>query len=379
MKKLAKKIKKFAEKLKNQVLLDSSKRKRFELFIITAVFFLAGTTFTIINFSTNEFELGYVTLSFGIIALLSALCALFMKKWSVVAEILFVLSALIMFFYFLIAGGAGDVGFSTYWIILLPFVAVMVLGLIKGSFVAIGMFVCIALILWIPAIRDSILKWHPDSTFCLRFPLVYLAASAASILFEISRHLTDKANEELNKKLEQAATHDSLTGLTNRFGLSNIIQNFDYRNNDFHEEMTVANCVLIDLDNFKSANDIYGHMFGDEVLVEVAKVLRKYAGEYAVRFGGDEFVLLFMNKTTEDMLQIGENIRKDIENITYDSHPDVHYTASVGVASHEVNLAYQVDRVIALADTQSGKAKRDGKNKVYQLTFEDEVKTKIRK
>jgi len=357
-------------KLKNEVLLDPKKRKRLEIFIISAVFFLAGAVFTIINFITGEFTLGYVTLAFGVISLLCALAALFFPKSMILAEILFVFSALVMFFYFLVAGGAGDRGFSTYWIILLPFVSVMVLGLLKGSIVTICMFVAICIILWIPGIRENLLRWVPDRSFIVRFPLVYLAATAASLLFEFSRFLLNNVNKKLTAELKQSATHDPLTGLANRLGLNEFIGNLDFKDNEFGEEMTIANCVLIDVDNFKSANDLYGHIFGDLVLVKIADVLKSYEGGYPIRFGGDEFIVLFVNKTEEEMIELGEKIRKDIESITYDGYPGVSYTASVGVASHEVNGEYKVDNVIALADAQSGKAKKSGKNRVFVLDYD---------
>jgi len=362
------KIKKLHTYISKHLLLDKNKRKRLELGIISGVFFLAGTVFTIINFITKEYTLGYVTLAFGVVSLITLIVTVIKSKLMHVAQILFVFSALIMFVYFMIAGGAGDSGFSTYWIIVLPFVSMMVLGLYKGTIVTALMFICICLFLWVPGIRDNLLQWTPDRTFIVRFPLVYLAAFAASALFEYSRFLTDKANVALNNQLENAASHDALTGLTNRYGLNEIVKNFTYKT-ETGEDVTVGNSILIDVDNFKSANDLYGHMFGDKVLVEIANVLRKHAGEWAIRFGGDEFVLLYVNKSIDEMLEIGESIRKEVEEIVYEDHPEVKFTVSVGVASHEVDMSYQIDKVIELADIQSTRAKKSGKNRVYVLDY----------
>jgi len=366
MEKKKKPIQNLGNYLKENILLDKRKRKLLELTIVSGVFFVAGSVFSIINYLTHEYMLGYVTLSFSIVSLITILTLLVKPKWSKIAEALFVVASLIMFFYFMYDGGAGSHGFSTYWILVLPFISMMILELKKGIIVATFMFAVICLMLWVPQIR-ALLRWEPQDEFIKRFPLVYLAALAASLLFEYSRYLTDKANDALNVRLKDAASHDPLTGLTNRYGLNQFLSNFDYKDNIFKEEVSIANAALIDVDNFKSANDLYGHMFGDKVLVEISKVLRKYAGEQAIRFGGDEFVLLFMNKTQEEMFEIGESIRREIEDIYYAEHPEAKYTVSVGLASHEVTLDYRIDRVIELADVQSSKAKSHGKNTVYIL------------
>lgn len=126
-----KKLKQLVTYLKTEVLINKQKRKTLELFIISSVFFLAGTVFSVINYITGENILGYVTTSFAVISLITLLITVIKPNLVIVGEILFVVASLVMFIYFMIAGGAGDIGFSTYWIILLPFVSTMILGLKK--------------------------------------------------------------------------------------------------------------------------------------------------------------------------------------------------------------------------------------------------------
>lgn len=366
--------------LSKDTFLNKEKRYKLQLLIVSTVFFLAGTVFSILNIIKNEHTLLIVTSIFAGLSLLIIILTLALKKGRAVLELLFVGAALIMFSYFLIYGGAGDNGFSTYWILLLPFLAMLVLGLIKGSIATGIMFLIIVFFLWIP-FGKSLLQWKPDSTFTLRFPLVYLAAFASSFLFELSRFFMEKQTDELTKRLESNANHDFLTGCTNRQGLQKIIE--EYKQYIGTKEFRSASCMLIDIDNFKGANDNYGHGFGDEVLISLANILKKYCGDWAVRFGGDEFVLLFKNKTDAELRQIAEAIRKEALETTFASHPEYRYTICIGIASSRVDENYRAERVIELADYQSSRAKRNGKNMVYSINFdqllEEEKKNKKNK
>jgi len=372
---LKQKIKGLLKYINEEVVLNKKKLRQMEMIIVSGVFALVGLVFTIINIIAKENLMAIITGTFSLVSIVTVILTIFCKDHILIPQILFVVSTLAMFTFFLIDGGAGktekDMGFSTYWIIVLPFLSMLVLGLKKGTLVTGFMFVVVCLLLWIPPLRENVIQWKPGETFYIRFPLVYLAAMLSSTLFEYSRYLTGKANSKLKEKYQAAACHDSLTGLTNRYGLKKIVENVDYAfKGDEKQEFHIFNCILIDIDDFKIANDKYGHIFGDEVLVNVATILRKYAGEFAIRFGGDEFVLLFKDKENKEVLNIGESIRKEISELSYASHPEARFTVSVGIASHEVNLAYKIDRVIELADLQSSRAKKEGKNCVYNLDVE---------
>jgi len=351
--------------------LDREKRYKLQLGIVSAVFCVAGGVFTIINFLNQDtYSLGIVTGIFCFLSLLTFIFVMTLKKGRGFVEILFVVSAIIMFTYFLYTGGKGTGGFSTYWILLLPFLSMMVLGLLKGTISSLLMFLIIIFFLWIPFGKNLLLtQWQPSKAFLVRFPLVYLAAFAASFLFEISRFLTDRYADELNKKLDRAAKRDFLTGCANRHGFAEIIDN--QRKKVGTPEFESAGAMLIDIDNFKNANDTFGHAFGDEVLVAAAMVFISKAGEYAVRFGGDEFVLLFENKSDFELRQIAEEIRQEITEIRFPEHPEYRFSVSIGIASTKVDKNYRVERVLELADYQSSRAKKSGKNAVYLLSYDN--------
>jgi len=103
----------------------------------------------------------------------------------------------------------------------------------------------------------------------------------------------------LNKQLQHMAYHDSLTGLPNRYWLTNHFPNALERSKLHHRELAI---IYIDIDRFKFINDIWGHKAGDEILKQVSKRLVNHvrSRDVVVRHGGDEFMILL-----EDIKQSG--------------------------------------------------------------------------
>ena len=115
--------------------------------------------------------------------------------------------------------------------------------------------------------------------------------------------------EDMNGKLETAAVTDYLTGICNRNGLNQKLDEIMMQSN------SKGNVLLyVDLDNFKYYNDTFGHDVGDLVLVCFARVLEKVADKKAipVRYGGDEFILLLPDKRVKEGVEIAEKIYKEI-------------------------------------------------------------------
>ena len=114
--------------------------------------------------------------------------------------------------------------------------------------------------------------------------------------------------ELINEKLKEMSYTDALTGLYNRQGL---IYSFEKSIED-----TDNNIVMyIDLDDFKSYNDVYGHAIGDHVLVYFADILKKNVNKYGygVRYGGDEFLAVLRNVSKDEIEQIIVNIRDSVK------------------------------------------------------------------
>lgn len=122
---------------------------------------------------------------------------------------------------------------------------------------------------------------------------------------ERANELIHAMNEKLrnaNKKLEEIAIKDALTGIYNRQGLASAIEEL--------KENGTGDCAVVyfDLDNFKYYNDTFGHDIGDLILVRIAGILRELAPEQGIpiRYGGDEFLLLLPNEGEEKGIELAK-------------------------------------------------------------------------
>ena len=168
-------------------------------------------------------------------------------------------------------------------------------------------------------------------------------------------------NVKLYKEVQYNANYDSLTNIYNRRNsiykinqIRDIIQNIDKK----------YYLAIIDIDNFKKINDIYGHNVGDKVIIEVVNVIKENIDKTDIlgRYGGEEFILVFDGK--DDYIAILENIRSKIENlnISYDNM-EINVTVSMGV-EELYNNTKTLEENISIADKKLYKAKNSTKNLV---------------
>lgn len=127
--------------------------------------------------------------------------------------------------------------------------------------------------------------------------------------YSIARIEANEKANEMNKKLQQAAVTDMLTGIYNRAGMYQEIEKLEKRISVTSGGMDVG-LMFIDLDNFKHYNDTYGHDVGDLILKEMAFVFREVAKDrgFVSRYGGDEFIIVIESCARYEL----ENIAKDI-------------------------------------------------------------------
>jgi len=166
------------------------------------------------------------------------------------------------------------------------------------------------------------------------------------------------------KKFELHATTDALTGLANRHALQGT---FPTEIDRCTEKGKPVSMMMIDVDNFKQFNDMFGHIAGDRALSAVSRILRTQfrPRDLLVRYGGDEFAVLLPGETKEQTLAIGERIRVAVSGSTgdgTDSLIQIPVTISVGVA--ELALRGTLDSLIRAADAALYRAKHAGRNVV---------------
>jgi len=176
-------------------------------------------------------------------------------------------------------------------------------------------------------------------------------------------------NKQLQKKLEQQALHDSLTGLYNRHIDEILHKEFSRA----HREKKPISLAMIDIDHFKRINDKFGHQYGDLLLKSFSQYILSTIREedLAARFGGDEIMLVFPGMDQENAVKKAEEIRENFTHLgVFANQQDVSTTITVGVATYPQS-GKTVDEVIRTADWALYAAKEEGRNRVKALDWSE--------
>ncbi|NWE77764.1 GGDEF domain-containing protein [Pseudomonas yamanorum] len=171
--------------------------------------------------------------------------------------------------------------------------------------------------------------------------------------------------KEQAKRYERQSLTDGLTQLPNRLHAQQRLSEEWSRS---LREGAMLTLLMVDIDHFKSVNDKWGHLFGDECLIAVAHVLKVVVREpdFVGRFGGEEFIVALAGASEEEGMAIAERIRKAVASIRLDFQGQlVPITCSIGVATATPPMPMgNVQAVIGRADSAMYQAKKDGRNRV---------------
>ncbi|MBF0377386.1 MAG: diguanylate cyclase [Desulfamplus sp.] len=178
-------------------------------------------------------------------------------------------------------------------------------------------------------------------------------------------HLTAAFNGVLSKLLDsraeisKLAITDKLTGLFNRVKIDEVLTKEILKSQKYKNKFSI---ILADIDNFKCINDTYGHLTGDKILVDVAKIIasRTRKTDLVGRWGGEEFIVICLETDIDDAAYIAKDIRIKIESYIFDTVGSV--TLSLGITTYKI--MDNIDTLISRADSALYAAKRSGKNKV---------------
>ncbi|WP_295996283.1 diguanylate cyclase [Rugamonas sp.] len=185
----------------------------------------------------------------------------------------------------------------------------------------------------------------PQAQVCIAFGLVLMVARRYA------------------ERLHRLSAMDHLTGALNRLGLEVQGQRVLQRAQRSERSVTV---MMVDVDYFKQINDNYGHPVGDEVLRQLARLLRAELRPFDLmaRYGGEEFVLVLDGLAQREAALVAERLRTTIaqQTVTLAGH-QIRYTASFGVVC-AADAGYDLTRLIALGDAAMYEAKRGGRNRV---------------
>ncbi len=170
------------------------------------------------------------------------------------------------------------------------------------------------------------------------------------------------SNAQMYGELERRALTDALTGLFNirwwrDMGPRVMAQSL--------RTGAGVGILLMDLDHFKQINDSAGHAAGDSVLRAVARALRRVVrdSDYAVRYGGEEFLIVLTNSNVDGAMRVAQALQSAMTELRAPTSEMKRVTASIGVAVFP-DHGQQLDDVVAAADLAMYQAKRDGRDRI---------------
>lgn len=198
------------------------------------------------------------------------------------------------------------------------------------------------------------------SFFQFNSPVFYISIFSSIPLLLVYEAIHEKElllvkEKDLREKDFINSMTDSLTNTWNQRYMSMI----------FNDRLGHYSMALIDIDNFKSVNDTYGHLAGDSIIVNISKILRGVIneGDIICRYGGDEFVLILRDQGLEESLIQLETLRKQIEAYQF-KYEKVFIDVTISMGLIEENGSHTVEYVFNCADELLYKAKANGKNDI---------------
>jgi len=164
----------------------------------------------------------------------------------------------------------------------------------------------------------------------------------------------------LMQALQESTLKDGLTQLYNRRFLDDFIKTLN--------ETKQVIMMMIDIDYFKLVNDTYGHNIGDNVLKTISKIIRQSIKKdvYGIRYGGEEFLIILINKTQNDALSLAQEISAKTQKVQFNAHNEIFTkTLSIGYAISDENCTNKWE-TIKQADEALYEAKESGRNTIIK-------------
>lgn len=183
-----------------------------------------------------------------------------------------------------------------------------------------------------------------------------ISERAMALFYNIgSRIGTAIDNILLYEETKKLSLHDPLTGLANRRLMEYVLETSFAR---ARRAECPFSAIMLDIDFFKTYNDTYGHTVGDNLLVNIAKIISKEIRQVdlGVRYGGEEFLILLPETELSEACEVAERIREDVEKKTG-------VTVSLGVSCYNHRMQKKED-IVRKADDALLQAKQKGRNRV---------------
>ncbi|MDD2534561.1 MAG: diguanylate cyclase [Eubacteriales bacterium] len=196
-------------------------------------------------------------------------------------------------------------------------------------------------------------------------PVELLARVKTHVEVRKFREQLELQNFELERALAYArslARTDELTGLLNRREINALIEYEVVRAERSKHEFSI---VIADIDFFKAINDVHGHLVGDNVLIEIARILSQSvrAQDFVSRWGGEELLLLLPETTPEEAVELANRLRLAVGSYPFSGDGKIFYaTMSFGICGHTPGMT--LNTLLDRADKALYVGKNTGRNKV---------------
>jgi len=231
------------------------------------------------------------------------------------------------------------------------------------------------------AVQGSVLDFTPaqvcvDPLLYHDVPLGVIILAGSTQMEESALNFLDLVNASLAvafrnaltyDQLQRLAANDSLTGMFNRrFGMARLQEEYGRA---VRSGSPIGLC-LFDLDHFKQVNDTHGHPLGDKVLIHVSKLIRSALreGDVALRYGGEEFLIVLPGASLTDSFEISERIRRLIESTQFQHGSQaLNLTISGGTSSWPDFDASSSEALVRKADEALYRAKEEGRNRIIAV------------
>jgi diguanylate cyclase (GGDEF)-like protein/PAS domain S-box-containing protein len=198
----------------------------------------------------------------------------------------------------------------------------------------------------------------------------FITAGEKKIVLAIYRDISSRKEAEEYKnrfirKLELMSKTDGLTGLFNRQHIDKRLQEEMHRARRYNHPLSL---IMLDIDNFKTINDSYGHISGDKILQKTAAIVNEIVrdSDVAGRFGGDEFIIILTETGIPVGIQVAERIMSKISRqmVPAKNDQNIRFSVSVGIAEYS-NTIQTPEEFIGIADNALYAAKNSEEKRVF--------------
>lgn len=275
-----------------------------------------------------------------------------------------VLSILLIqiFFMFLFHSGVSE-QIAFIWYYLFPLISLSLLGTVLGAFFSLLM---IGMSIVLNAMAGKLSFIVPFSApFMVRIVLSYLGVLLFAFIFERTRMSTYNKLKIALKEVKELAIRDGLTGLYNRRYMDVVIKEIMQQ---FNRSGSAVGFLMVDLDYFKQYNDAYGHQAGDQLLRELSEMfssMLQRKSDYIFRYGGEEFAFFLTSTDLETTTKFAAKIVENTLalNIPHPSNKTGLVAVSVGVSFIDYDHHKNLDELVETADKALYEAKNSGRNR----------------